>query len=69
MLFARFSVRTEYRVAFPYLFNNLPNFVHLSWYHTPNVVFIKVRTVPIWGNFFGWLQYPTLIKLLCEVIF
>jgi hypothetical protein len=25
-------VRTEYRIAFPYLYNNMPNFVHLSWW-------------------------------------
>ncbi len=27
----RQPVRTEYRIAFPYLYNNLPHFVHLSW--------------------------------------
>lgn len=27
----RQPVRTEYRIAFPYLYNNMPNFVHLSW--------------------------------------
>lgn len=28
----RQPIRTEYRIAFPYLYNNLPHFVHLSWY-------------------------------------
>ena len=28
----RQPVRTEYRIAFPYLYNNMPNFAHLSWY-------------------------------------
>ena len=28
----RQPVRTEYRIAFPYLYNNMPNFVHLSWW-------------------------------------
>lgn len=27
----RQPVRTEYRIAFPYLYNNMPLFVHLSW--------------------------------------
>jgi len=27
----RQPIRTEYRIAFPYLYNNLPHFVHLSW--------------------------------------
>lgn len=28
----RQPVRTEYRIAFPYLYNNMPHFVHLCWY-------------------------------------
>jgi pre-mRNA-processing factor 8 len=27
----RQPIRTEYRIAFPYLYNNMPKFVHLSW--------------------------------------
>ncbi len=27
----RQPIRTEYRIAFPYLYNNLPQYVHLSW--------------------------------------
>ena len=27
----RQPIRTEYRIAFPYLYNNLPHYVHLSW--------------------------------------
>lgn len=27
----RQPIRTEYRIAFPYLYNNMPHFVHLSW--------------------------------------
>ena len=27
----RQPIRTEYRIAFPYLYNNLPQHVHLSW--------------------------------------
>ena len=28
----RQPVRTEYRIAFPYLYNNFTQYVHLSWY-------------------------------------
>ena len=27
----RQAIRTEYRIAFPYLYNNFTQFVHLSW--------------------------------------
>lgn len=27
----RQPIRTEYRIALPYLYNNLPHYVHLSW--------------------------------------
>lgn len=27
----RQPIRTEYRIAFPYLYNNLPYYVHLAW--------------------------------------
>uniref|UniRef100_A0A0N5BA01 MPN domain-containing protein n=1 Tax=Strongyloides papillosus TaxID=174720 RepID=A0A0N5BA01_STREA len=39
----RCPIRTEYRIAFPFLYNNLRNVLPVvaSWYHTPNVVFLK----------------------------
>ena len=39
----RQPIRTEYRIAFPYLYNSLPHFVHLTWYHNPSVVYIKAE--------------------------
>lgn len=39
----RQPIRTEYRIAFPYLYNSMPFKVQLSWYHTPNVVYIKTE--------------------------
>ena len=39
----RQPIRTEYRVAFPYLYNSYPFQVQLAWYHTPNVVYIKTE--------------------------
>lgn len=35
----RNPIRTEFRVAFPYLYNSLPRSVHLTWYSYPQVVF------------------------------
>lgn len=37
----RNPVRTEYKVAFPYLYNSLPRSVHLSWYSYPQTVYNK----------------------------
>jgi len=37
----RQPIRTEYRIAFPFLYNNRPRKVQLSWYHYPNCVYIK----------------------------
>ena len=28
----RQQIRTEYKIAFPYLYNNLPYYVQLTWY-------------------------------------
>ncbi|VDN42252.1 unnamed protein product [Gongylonema pulchrum] len=41
----RAPIRTEYRIAFPFMYNNLINSlpVQVSWYHTPSVVFIKTE--------------------------
>jgi pre-mRNA-processing factor 8 len=35
----RQPIRTEYKIAFPYLYNSKPRSVHLSWYHHPAVVY------------------------------
>ncbi|KAK5100481.1 pre-mRNA-splicing factor 8 [Lithohypha guttulata] len=37
----RAPIRTEYRVAFPYLYNSLPRSVKLSWYSHPQNVYVK----------------------------
>ena len=36
-LIIRSALRTEYKVAFPYLYNNRPRKVSLAVYHTPMV--------------------------------
>ena len=39
----RAPIRTEYRVAFPYLYNSLPRSVKLSWYSYPQVVYVHAE--------------------------
>ncbi|KAK5997469.1 Pre-mRNA-splicing factor spp42 [Cladobotryum mycophilum] len=38
----RSPIRTEFRVAFPYLYNSLPRSVHLAWHSHPQVVYNRV---------------------------
>ena len=37
----RNMIRTEYKIAFPFLYNNRPRKVHLSAYHHPACAYIK----------------------------
>lgn len=37
----RNMIRTEYKIAFPFLYNNRPRKVHLSAYHFPACAYIK----------------------------
>lgn len=39
----RAPIRTEYRVAFPFLYNSLPRSVKLSWYSHPQVVYVRAE--------------------------
>src|ERR1700761_942550 len=39
----RAPIRTEYRVALPYLYNSLPRSVKLSWYSYPQVVYVRTE--------------------------
>ncbi|EHL02532.1 putative Pre-mRNA-splicing factor spp42 [Glarea lozoyensis 74030] len=39
----RAPIRTEYRVAFPFLYNSLPRSVKLSWYSHPQVVYLRAK--------------------------
>ncbi|KAL0906456.1 hypothetical protein M5K25_024951 [Dendrobium thyrsiflorum] len=42
-LIIRQPLRTEYRIAFPHLYNNRPRKVKLCVYHTPMVMYIKTE--------------------------
>ena len=37
----RQPIRTEYKVAFPHLYNSRPRSVYLIWYHEPKNVFVR----------------------------
>lgn len=39
----RAPIRTEYRVAFPFLYNSLPRSVKLSWFSQPQVVYVRAE--------------------------
>ncbi|KAF4635939.1 hypothetical protein G7Y89_g2137 [Cudoniella acicularis] len=39
----RAPIRTEYRVAFPFLYNSLPRSVKLSWFSHPQVVYVRAE--------------------------
>ena len=39
----RAPIRTEYRVAYPFLYNSLPRSVKLSWYSHPQVVYVRAE--------------------------
>lgn len=54
----RQPIRTEYRISFPYLYNSLPYHVHLPWYHTPSVVFIKTEDPDLPAFYFDPLINP-----------
>ncbi|ELT98780.1 hypothetical protein CAPTEDRAFT_151544 [Capitella teleta] len=54
----RQPIRTEYRIAFPYLYNNIPFQVHLSWYHSTNVVYIKTEDPDLPAFYFDPLINP-----------
>lgn len=38
----RNPIRTEFRVAFPYLYNSLPRSVHMAWHSHPQIVYNRI---------------------------
>eukprot|EP00892_Ulva_mutabilis_P008605 jgi/Ulvmu1/6116/UM027_0094.1 len=57
-LIIRAPIRTEYRIAFPYLYNNRPRHVRLSPYHRPAVMYIKAEDPDLPAFFFDQLIHP-----------
>ncbi|VDK61313.1 unnamed protein product [Anisakis simplex] len=67
----RAPIRTEYRIAFPFMYNNLVNAlpVQVSWYHTPSVVFIKTEDPDLPAFYFDPLINPIAQRSSDKVIF
>ena len=54
----RAPIRTEYRVAFPYLYNSLPRSVKLSWYSHPQVVYVRAEDPSLPAFYFDPIINP-----------
>ncbi|KAK9810376.1 hypothetical protein WJX72_009717 [[Myrmecia] bisecta] len=57
-LIIRSPIRTEYKVAFPYLYNNRPRKVRLSPYHFPMVMYIKTEDPDLPAFYYDPLIHP-----------
>ncbi|XP_022147233.1 pre-mRNA-processing-splicing factor 8A [Momordica charantia] len=57
-LIIRSPLRTEYRIAFPHLYNNRPRKVKLGLYHTPMVMFIKTEDPDLPAFYYDPLIHP-----------
>ncbi|MEW5307804.1 MAG: hypothetical protein WDW36_010179 [Sanguina aurantia] len=57
-LIIRSPIRTEYKVAFPYLYNNRPRKVRLSVYHYPLTMYIKTEDPDLPAFYYDPLIHP-----------
>ncbi|XP_068302851.1 pre-mRNA-processing-splicing factor 8A-like [Pyrus communis] len=57
-LIIRSPLRTEYRIAFPHLYNNRPRKVKLCVYHTPMVMYIKTEDPDLPAFYYDPLIHP-----------
>merc|ERR1712078_564267 len=57
-LIVRSPIRTDYRVAFPYLYNNRPRKVHLAVYHHPMVMYLKAEDPDLPPYYYDPLIHP-----------
>lgn len=57
-LIIRSPIRTEYKVAFPYLYNNRPRKVRLSPYHHPQSMYIKTEDPDLPAFYYDPLIHP-----------
>ncbi|KAG7544472.1 PRO8NT domain [Arabidopsis suecica] len=57
-LIIRSPLRTEYRVAFPHLYNNRPRKVKLCVYHTPMIMYIKTEDPDLPAFYYDPLVHP-----------
>lgn len=57
-LIIRSPIRTEYKVAFPYLYNNRPRKVRLAVYHHPLTMYIKTEDPDLPAYYYDPLIHP-----------
>ncbi|GMY34072.1 pre-mRNA-processing-splicing factor 8A [Fagus crenata] len=57
-LIIRSPLRTEYRIAFPHLYNNRPRKVKLCVYHTPMIMYIKTEDPDLPAFYYDPLIHP-----------
>ncbi|VFQ68725.1 unnamed protein product [Cuscuta campestris] len=61
-LIIRSPLRTEYRIAFPHLYNNRPRKVKLCVYHTPMIMYIKTEDPDLPAFYYDPLIHPITSK-------
>jgi pre-mRNA-processing factor 8 len=54
----RHQIRTEYRIAFPYLYNSRPRAVHMSPYHYPSLYYVKADDPDLPAYYFDPIINP-----------
>ncbi|KAL4925585.1 U4/U6-U5 snRNP complex subunit PRP8 [Aspergillus undulatus] len=54
----RAPIRTEYRVAYPFLYNTLPRSVKVSWYSHPQVVYVRTDDLNLPAFYFDPVINP-----------
>jgi pre-mRNA-processing factor 8 len=62
----RHQIRTEYKIAFPYLYNDRPRSVHVATYHHPAVVYIKTEDPDLPAFYYDPLVNPIAGRLATE---
>ena len=58
----RQQIRTEYKVAFPHLYNSLPRSVKISPYHTPKNVYVRTEDPNLPAFFFDAIINPISLR-------
>ena len=54
----RQPIRTEYKIAFPFLYNSMPRSVQVSWYHSPAIVYIRTEDPDLPAFYFDPIINP-----------
>jgi len=67
-LIIRTQVRTEYRIAFPFLYNSRPRKVHLTVYHHPASVYIKTEDPELPAFYFDPIINPIPASRMPKVV-